>query len=238
MQSNLPHITHNHKKPLVILFDVNETMMDMTPLKNKINALLGKEDGFRIWFGMLLQYSLVDNSTGVYHDFSAIANATLDMAAQSLGVTLQEADKTEALVVIKQLKAYPDVEKGLLLLKAAGYRLATLTNSPMQTQLAQLNSAGIAKYFEQTLSVDAVKMYKPAPQTYQYAARMLGVETSDMLMVAAHGWDLSGAAQGGMQTAFIEREGQTLYPLSPKPNYSAKDFEQFAHTVLKQFNSK
>lgn len=73
------------KKPLVILFDVNETLLDMSPLKNKINAVLGNEEGFRIWFGMVLHYSLVDNSTGSYHEFSAIADATLDMAANTLG---------------------------------------------------------------------------------------------------------------------------------------------------------
>jgi len=44
------------KKPLVILFDVNETLLDMSPLKEKINTVLGNKEGFRIWFGMLLQY--------------------------------------------------------------------------------------------------------------------------------------------------------------------------------------
>ena len=46
-------------KPIVF-FDLKETLLDMTPLKKKINALLGSKKGFRIWFGMLLQYSLVD----------------------------------------------------------------------------------------------------------------------------------------------------------------------------------
>ncbi len=53
-----------NKKPSVILFDVNETLMDMSPLKKKVNDVLDSKRGFRIWFGMLLQYSLVDNSTG------------------------------------------------------------------------------------------------------------------------------------------------------------------------------
>lgn len=166
-----PEAFQTVKKPLVILFDVNETMLDMTPLKEKVNALMGTKDGFRIWFGMLLQYSLVDNSTGVYHEFPAIADATLDMAAKTLGKKLKEGDKKAALGLIKQLKAYPDVEKGLELLKGAGYRLATLTKSPMQTQTAQLAYAGLTKYFEKTFSIDEVKKYKPALETYQYAAK-------------------------------------------------------------------
>jgi len=48
-------------KPSVIIFDVNETLLDMSPLQKKVNTLLGSKRGFRIWFGLLLQYSLVDN---------------------------------------------------------------------------------------------------------------------------------------------------------------------------------
>ena len=63
----------------LIVFDVNETLLDMSVLKNKINSLLGSSKGFRIWFGMLLQYSLVDNCMGAYHDFVSIAQATLEV---------------------------------------------------------------------------------------------------------------------------------------------------------------
>jgi 2-haloacid dehalogenase len=53
----------------------------MTPLKKAVNALLNEEQGFRIWFGMLLHYSTVSNSINEYYNFTTIAAATLDMAA-------------------------------------------------------------------------------------------------------------------------------------------------------------
>lgn len=71
-------------KPVVVLFDVNETLLDMAPLKENINTLLSYEQGFNIWFGMLLQYSLVDTCIDNYHDFTFIADATLSMAAKAL----------------------------------------------------------------------------------------------------------------------------------------------------------
>jgi 2-haloacid dehalogenase len=52
----------NNTKP-VIIFDVNETLLDMAPLKNNINSLLEEPQAFRIWFGMVLHYSLVENCT-------------------------------------------------------------------------------------------------------------------------------------------------------------------------------
>jgi 2-haloacid dehalogenase len=71
----------NNTKP-VIVFDVNETLLDMAPLKNNINSLLEEPQVFRIWFGMVLHYSLVENCTDQYHDFSTIAGV-LKMTADS-----------------------------------------------------------------------------------------------------------------------------------------------------------
>ena len=65
-----------NNKP-VIVFDVNETLLDMTPLKKSVNDLLGEEQGFKIWFGMLLHYSTVSNNIEEYNDFTTIALSTL-----------------------------------------------------------------------------------------------------------------------------------------------------------------
>lgn len=222
-------------KPSVIVFDVNETLLDMSPLKKKINSLLGSNKGFRIWFGMLLQYSLVDNCTHNYHDFSAIAGATLDMSAKALKTEVDEKEKKEALQIMKELSAYDDVPRGLQQLKENGFRLATLTNSPATTLSAQLQHANLAEYFEVTLSVDIIKKYKPALQTYQWAAEQLKVNVSDIMLVAAHGWDIAGALQAGLQTAFIERKGQSLYTLTAQPNFTGKDLTELAGNIIAHY---
>lgn len=222
-------------KPTVIIFDVNETMLDMSPLKKKVDSLLGSSKGFRIWFGMLLHYSLVDNCTTQHHDFIAIANATLDMAAKALKKSIGEKEKKEALATIKELSAYPDVAKGLKLLKQNGFRLATLTNSPSATLAAQLKHAGLTDYFEATLSIDAIKKYKPALETYKWAVEQLSVSADDAMLVAAHGWDIAGALQAGLQAAFIERKGQSLYPLSAPPQIIGKDLVDVANKIISTY---
>jgi 2-haloacid dehalogenase len=219
----------------IILFDVNETLLDMSALKKKINSLLNSSKGFRIWFGMLLQYSLVDNCTNNYHDFSAIADAALDIAAKALKAEIDDNEKKEALQTIKELPAYDDVPKGLQLLKENGFRLATLTNSPATTLSAQLQHAKLTEYFEATLSVDAIRKYKPDLETYKWAAKQLSANVSDAMLVAAHGWDIAGALQAGLQAAFIEREGQSLYPLSPKPAFIGKDLVEIANKIIAHY---
>ena len=207
----------------------------MSPLKKKINSLLGSSKGFRIWFGMLLQYSLVDNCTNSYHDFTAIANATLDMAAKALKKSIDDKEKKEALAPMKELSAYPDVANGLKILRQNGFRLATLTNSPATTLAAQLKYAGLTEYFEATLSVDTIKKYKPALETYKWATEQLSVNVSEAMLVAAHGWDIAGALQAGLQAAFIEREGQSLYPLAFNPQFAGKDLIEVANKIISHY---
>jgi 2-haloacid dehalogenase len=228
-------MTLRKNKP-VLVFDVNETLLDMTPLKKSVNALLDNEQGFRIWFGMLLHYSIVSNSINDYHDFSTIAAATLAMTANSMHKKVNEDEIKETLSIIKTLKAYPDVEKGLNLLKDHGFRLATLTNSPPNALKQQLINSSLTDFFEQTLSIDSIKKYKPEAETYLWAAKELGVKPEEMILIAAHGWDIAGASHAGLRTCFIEREGQSLYSLSNKPDFQAKDIFTMAEQFVVAYN--
>jgi 2-haloacid dehalogenase len=225
---------NNNNLPLIV-FDVNETLLDMSILKDKINRLLASSDGFRVYFGMLLHYSLVDNCIGEYHDFVSIANSTLDMAAKALKTSVNEKEKKAVLATIKELPAYQDVPEGLQLLKEQGFRLITLTNSPSATLAAQMQYAKLTEYFEATLSIDTIKKYKPALETYTWAAEQLSVNVSETILVAAHGWDIAGALQAGMQAAFIERDGQSLYPLAPKPQFSGKNLIDVSKSIIAHF---
>jgi 2-haloacid dehalogenase len=225
----------NRTKP-VIVFDVNETLLDMAPLKTNINTLLKEPQAFRIWFGMVLHYSLVENCTDKYHDFSTIAGAVLKMTADSLGKTVSDEDMKKALSAIKTLKAYPDVEKGLTLLKDNGFRLATLTNSPEYALKEQLTNSNLTGHFELALSIDAIKKYKPLAETYVWAAEKLSVKPEEIIMIAAHGWDLAGAANAGLATGFIAREGQSLYTLSKEPDFEASNILTMAEKLVAAYS--
>jgi len=223
------------KQKPVIVFDVNETLLDMAPLKERINSILDHPEGFRIWFGLLLQYSLVSVEIDQYQNFSELANATLQMAAESIGKVVDKETLKSALTLISQLKAYPDVEPGLKKLKAAGFKLVTLTNSPQNVQVEQLAFAGIADYFEQQFSIDAIKTYKPSLNTYKWVAAQLSVNIKEMIMVAAHGWDIAGAASAGLSTAFIARKEQTLYPLVQQPDINETDLIKIARAIQHKY---
>ena len=218
-------------KPELILFDVNETLLDLSPVKEALNTFYGKEDAATLWFGELLHYSLVDRVTGQYHNFSEIAGAVMDMVSVYYDKEMPAAKKKEVLKLMAALPAHPDVEEGLEMLKEAGFRLATFTNSAREVADKQLVHAGIDHFFERSMSVDSLKMYKPELTTYKAALQQLEAQPDRSLFVAAHGWDMAGSSRAGLQTAFIKRKGKSLFPLAPWPTYTAATLRDLAQQL-------
>lgn len=83
-------------------------------------------------------------------------------------------------------------------------------------------STGLLKRREY-LSGEAVHSYKPNLKVYNWAMQKIGVSSRETLLVAAHGWDVAGAKQAGMNTAFVARAGQAIYPLAKTPDYTVND---------------
>jgi 2-haloacid dehalogenase len=183
------------------------------------------------WFGTVLRLAFVATITGEYHDFSAIQGASLQMIAEREGVELSEDARSAVAEGVRRLPPHPEVAEGLSLLKRAGRRLITLTNSPPAVLEEQLTNAGLADFFEQRLSIDAVGRFKPAPEAYRHAADTLGVPVSDLLVVAAHDWDIAGAMRAGCEAAFVARPGKLLSPLQEKPRVIGPDLVAVAREI-------
>ncbi len=215
----------------VIVFDLNGTLLDRARLGPPLRRIFGRKLSVDEWFTEVLQYSMATTLAGEYRDFGEVATAVLEMSARSEGIQLNDSDRKKVQVAMKKLSPYPDVKASLQRMKDAKLRLAVLTNSGPDGLKGQLRHSGLAKYFEKSLSVDSVRRYKPAPETYRFAAQSLGVLTKDMLMVAAHPWDLLGAARVGCRTAFVTRESKSWYPGAPEPDYMVRDLSELADRV-------
>ncbi|MBB1438958.1 haloacid dehalogenase type II [Shewanella sp. SG41-4] len=222
-------------KPKVIIFDVNETLLDLENMRASVGkALNGREDLLPLWFSTMLHHSLVVSATGDYQTFGSIGVASLQMVAEINGIAITpEQAKTAILTPLRSLPAHPDVAEGLAKLKAQGYKLVTLTNSSLEGVTLQLKNANLSQYFDANLSIESVGVFKPHLKTYQWAIKDLGVNANEALMVAAHGWDIAGADKAGLQTAFIRRQGKVLFPLAAQPDYNVLDVNELASTLAK-----
>lgn len=216
----------------VLIFDVNETLLDLAALDGHFERIFG-DAGVRLeWFETMIQSALLGIVTDNYSDFGAVATSALGSTAARKDTTLTQEDTQAVLRQIRELPPHPDVAEGLSLLQGAGVRLAALTNSTLKVATAQLAYAGLTGYFERILSADTVKRLKPASQPYQHAAAELGVPISELRLVAAHAWDVAGALRAGCKATFVARPGKVLDPLALQPDMICKDIPEVGRKLL------
>ena len=159
------------------LFDINETLLDLEPLKKSIvEKLNNQEELGTLWFTTMLQYSLVVTTANQYFDFGKIGAATLQMIAENNQIDLSDAEAKAAIKPLLSLQPHPEVKEALQLLKENGYRLFTLTNSSNFGVSQQLIHADLTSYFEDSFSIEDYGKYKPATEVYHWAARKVKEE--------------------------------------------------------------
>lgn len=224
--------------PKVIVLDVYETLLDMGQIERKVNDLFRSKRGYRFWFEMFMEYCFVENCTGRFNDFSSIGSATLKMASTVFDVTIDDDDVEMILGLLKQLPVHDGVEQGLSQLNDMNLRIAALTNSGEATVCERMERTGLISYFEKVMSAEHVRKYKPDKAVYVWAANSLKVPVGEILFVSVHGWDLAGAENAGMQTAFIKQRKQVIYPLAPVPALTCKNLTDLANQLKTSAGTK
>lgn len=225
--------------PSILVFDVNETLIDIEHLAPLFSRLFGRADALRLWFAELVLYSQSLSLAGTYVPFPQLAGGVLRMMGAIHAVKVTEDDVVELSARFAEMPAHPDVVPALERLGAAGFRLVTLTNSPPRADGGPLRRAGLEHFFERRFSVESVKRAKPAPETYALVAGTLEVAPDELCLVAAHVWDTLGAQCFGARGALILRTGNAPLPAEgvPQPDLLAPDLEAFADLAIRRWRS-
>jgi 2-haloacid dehalogenase len=218
--------------PRVIVFDLIGTLLDLRALDTYFERFFGDTAIRKEWFMQTLQLAMAASLTNAYEDFGVQADTGLEITARHYKVSMLGEEKNLILSTLCKLRPFPEVASGLQRLRAAGLRLATLTNSTKPVAEAQLAFAGLQRHFEQVISADEVQCFKPAPEVYHLAARRLGVEPGQMRLVAAHDWDVTGALRAGCAAAFVARPGQVMNPFGPQPDVKGTDLAEVSEQIL------
>ncbi|MET3923637.1 haloacid dehalogenase type II [Arthrobacter sp. UYEF20] len=198
--------------PSVIVFDVNETLSDMSPMGARFSEAGAPAELARLWFATLLRDGFALTASGDNGSFAGIGKEAL--RGLLTGVELNrdlDAAVEHIMDGMTGLGLHPDVPEGIRALTAAGFRLITLSNGPARIAGKLFTTAGIRDAFEMLLSVEDAPAWKPARASYEYAATTAGTDAGRMLLVAVHPWDIHGAARAGLRTAWLNRTG-AAYP--------------------------
>jgi 2-haloacid dehalogenase len=215
----------------VLVFDVNETLLDLSALDPLFARVFGDARVRVEWFQTMLQSAFLLTITGPYRKFGEHFKTALALTAKRRGIELHPDDEEAILGTIRKLPPHPEVRGALDRLRAKGFPLAALTNSTLEVENAQLTHARLAELFERQLSADTVGRLKPAPEAYRGAARELGITVAQLRLVAAHGWDVQGALRAGCAAAFVERPGALWNPLLDRPDVVGKDLAEVADRI-------
>ena len=216
----------NLVKPKVLVFDVNETLIDFESMHPLFERIFGEKKVLREWLGHLVMYSMTLTLSGLYKEYYSLGMGLLKMVGDIHGKTVTQDDLEQLRTGMMTMPAHPDVVEGLNQLKAEGYRLVSLTNSPPNPNgQTPLEHAGFADLIEKQYSIHSAQAYKPVARVYHMVAQDLGVAPSECCLVAAHMWDTFGAQSVGFSGALITRKGNAVLKLEgcPLPNYAAPD---------------
>ncbi len=216
-----------------LVFDVNETLLDLDSVAPPFERMFGDRAVMREWFAQVILYSQALSLAGDYVAFGELGGAVLKMVAATRGRGIGEADLREVREAVASMPPHPEVPAALRRLKDAGFRMVTLTNNPNATCVRQLERAGLLSLFERQFSIDdAVRRYKPAPETYREVERALALPPSRLCMIACHTWDTLGAVAAGWHAALILRPGNAPLGIGGQAGVVGNDLDAVADTLI------
>jgi len=216
----------------LIVFDVNETLLDLETITPTFERIFGDKAAMRLWFSNFILYSAALTVAGHYVPFTEIGAAVMKMLAETRGIGIADADKRELTERFSTMPPHAEVPAALGKLRRAGFRLFTLTDNLLEVQGRQLAHGGILDLFERRFSADGVRRHKPAREAYAHVETALGVEPSQLCLVACHTWDTLGAVAAGWEAALIRRPGNDVLAVGPQPQIVGDDLDDVADRLI------
>ncbi len=195
------------RRPVVLVFDVNETLSDMSPLGRRFADVGAPAHLAKAWFAGLLRDGFALTAVGAMEPFARIATENLRVSLH--GLTLERPVEDAVRHVMDgfaTLEVHPDVPDGIRALRDLGIRLVTLSNGAAAVAEGLCERAGIGDCVEALLSVEDAGIWKPAAGAYAHALERCGIDAMEAMLVAVHPWDIDGAARAGLATAWVSRD--------------------------------
>jgi 2-haloacid dehalogenase len=205
--------------PEALAFDMYGTLVDPAGISRRLERYLPEQAQrlAEVWRRKQLEYTFRLAAMERYQDFEQVTRRALDYALAVVGRELRSEQKDALIAQYNDLERFPDVGPGLERLKEAGHAMIVFSNGAPHMLEALMDSAELRPYFQGFVSVDEVKTYKPAPETYRHAARRLGRPIGEVRLVSSNPFDVIGAEAAGMKSVWVDRSGGLFDTLGPTP---------------------
>jgi 2-haloacid dehalogenase len=216
-------------RPSVIVFDVNETLSDLTPLGARFVEVGASASAAPLWFASILRDGFALTAAGDNPPFAGVARELLlnQLSQSTLNRSVEDAAR-HVMDGFASLELHADVASGVDRLQQEDFRLVTFSNGATSVAERLLGNGNLRDCFERLLSVEDAGAWKPSPKAYRYAASECGVPPEELLLVAVHPWDVDGARRAGLQSAWVNRTGAPFPGIFTDPTYTVSSIEEVA----------
>ena len=157
----------------------------------------------QVWRIKQLEYTWLRSLMWRYQDFSVITRESLAYTLRCLGLEHDSGAFERIMEKYLHLDLYPDALAALAAMRDR--KLAILSNGSTDMLNALVKNSGLDRVLDATISIDAKKIFKPAPDAYILIEEVLGVAPAEVLFVSSNPWDACGAKAFGLNVAWIER---------------------------------
>ncbi len=171
------------------------------------------------WRARQLELTWLRTIMGSWADFEAVTADALASALGEVGLEVADAARDRLAGSFVDLPARPEAVVALADLRRLGLRLGVLSNASRGMLAGGLDRTGLRSAFDDVLSVDAVRRYKPDPAVYRLAVEAVGTGADRIGFVTSNGWDAAGASAFGLRVAWLPNDARpTLPPVgAPEP---------------------
>ena len=199
-----------------LVFDAYGTLFDVHSVVRRCDSLWPGRGAqlSQLWRSKQLEYTWLRSQMRRYAPFSQVTREALVYCCASLRLSLDRESEDALMTEYLKLSPYSDVPRALQ--KLGGLKQAILTNGSPDMILPLVRSAGLS--FDAILSVDEVKVFKPAPEVYQLAVDRLEVSRDSIGFVSSNCWDALGAKSFGFRVFWINRTGAPVDGLGFQPD--------------------
>ncbi len=217
------------RRPALLVFDVNETLSDMSSMGQRFEDVGAPAHLAKAWFAGLLRDGFALTAVDVSEPFARVAAEALRVNLHGLPLNRETEDAVAHIMAgFAALPVHPDVPGGIEILAGLGIRLVTLSNGSASVAEALFDRAGIRHFFDALLSVEQAGIWKPGAGAYAYALERYEVDPADTMLVAVHPWDIDGAARAGLATAWINRDAGVYPAYFRSPDLSPRSLTELA----------
>jgi 2-haloacid dehalogenase len=211
------------------VFDMIGTLFGLRRLEAEFAKLGAPAQAVDLWLAESLRDYVSISHSGAFNPLGEVLAAALPRSLARFGLEVDE-DRREAVVAaLAELDPSTGAEEGCRRFREAGWEVVILTNGSERVARALIDRAGLDRWIETVLSCESIRVSKPDPSVYGMAKQRA---RGECWMIAAHGWDLAGAARAGMRTTWISEAEGVYLPLFPKPDIEAQDIDQAARLMI------